>query len=114
MNMPTWLSPGLYGAACGAIAITVVGFSWGGWVTGSKAALLSQTASQEAVVSALTPLCLDLARRDPDFVAKLVELKKASSYSRYEFVIKAGWGALPGTADPSRAVATACATKLVL
>jgi hypothetical protein len=114
MNMPTWLSPGLYGAACGAVAVAIVGFTWGGWVTNSKAELMSQTASQAAVVTVLTPLCLDLARRDPDFVAKLVELKKASSYSRDEFVIKAGWGALPGTVDPNRAVAAACATKLVL
>jgi hypothetical protein len=114
MRVPTWVSPGLYGAACGAVALAIVGFGWGGWVTSGKAEQMALTASQTAVVTVLTPLCLDMASRDPDFAAKLVELKKASSYSRGEMVIKAGWGTLPGTAEANRDVARACASKLVL
>ena len=34
MKSPKWLKPTLYEAAGGAIALAVVGFSWGGWVTG--------------------------------------------------------------------------------
>ncbi len=34
MKFPTWLKPALFGAAGGAIALAIVGFSWGGWVTG--------------------------------------------------------------------------------
>jgi hypothetical protein len=30
MQIPEWLKPGLYGAACGAVALAVIGFSWGG------------------------------------------------------------------------------------
>ncbi len=37
MRTPEWLKPGLYGAACGAVALAVIGFSWGGWVTGGMA-----------------------------------------------------------------------------
>ena len=37
MQTPEWLKPGLYGAACGAAALAVIGFSWGGWVTGGTA-----------------------------------------------------------------------------
>jgi hypothetical protein len=37
MHPPEWLKPGLYGAACGAVALAVIGFSWGGWVTGGTA-----------------------------------------------------------------------------
>jgi hypothetical protein len=36
MQSPEWLKPALYGAACGAIALATVGFSWGGWVTGGE------------------------------------------------------------------------------
>jgi hypothetical protein len=28
MQTPEWLKPGLYGAACGAVALAVIGFSW--------------------------------------------------------------------------------------
>src|SRR5687767_4662112 len=37
MQTPEWLKPAVYGAACGAIGLAVVGFSWGGWVTGGTA-----------------------------------------------------------------------------
>lgn len=37
MNTPAWLKPGLDGVAVGAVAFAVVGFSWGGWVTGGTA-----------------------------------------------------------------------------
>ena len=29
-----WLNSGLSGAGIGAIAVMIVGFSWGGWMTG--------------------------------------------------------------------------------
>jgi hypothetical protein len=37
MQAPELLNPGPYGAACGAVALAVIGFSWGGWVTGGTA-----------------------------------------------------------------------------
>ncbi|HEX5866187.1 MAG TPA: hypothetical protein VFY72_00660, partial [Beijerinckiaceae bacterium] len=37
VQTPEWLRPGLYGAAGGAVALAVIGFSWGGWVTDGKA-----------------------------------------------------------------------------
>lgn len=114
MAPPNWVSPGLYGALCGAVALAVVGFGWGGWMTGGQATQMAAVASRTALVSALTPLCIDMASRDPNFAAKLVELKKAGSYSQVDLVIKAGWAALPGTTDVNSDVARACASKLVL
>ena len=114
MNIPAWVSPGLYGAAVGAAALAIIGFGWGGWVTGGKAADMAAKASQTAVVSALSPLCVDAARRDPDFAAKLVELKTTSGYSRDEIVMKAGWGTPPGATEGNRDLARDCAAKLVL
>jgi hypothetical protein len=113
MQTPIWISPGLYGAAIGAAALAVVGFGWGGWVTGGRAQQMAVAASEVAVVKVLTPLCLETARKDPDFAAKLVELKKAQSYSRDDFVMKAGWGTAPGNLEANRDVARACASQLL-
>jgi len=41
-----------YGAACGAVALAVVGFSWGGWATGGTARLMAAEQLQSDVVSA--------------------------------------------------------------
>ena len=59
MKTPEWLKPGAYGAACGAIALAVVGFSWGGWVTGGNARQMVADQSRTEVVAALTTICLD-------------------------------------------------------
>lgn len=109
-----WVKPALYGAACGAAAVAFVGFHWGGWVTEGRATALANTSAQAAVVAALTPICLDMARRDPDYAAKLADLRKASSYSRSELVVKAGWGTTLGTDAINESVARTCAEKLLL
>ena len=40
----------LWGAAAGAIALAIVGFSWGGWVTGGTAETLAKNRAATAVV----------------------------------------------------------------
>ena len=35
-EMKAAVQPALWGAACGAIALAIVGFNWGGWVTGGR------------------------------------------------------------------------------
>jgi hypothetical protein len=110
----TWVQPALYGAACGAIAVSLVGFQWGGWVTGGTAKSMASAQAQTTLVSVLTPLCLDLARSDPEFSDKIIGLKKASAYSRSDFVVAAGWGTKLGTDDINRSVARTCADTLLL
>jgi hypothetical protein len=61
-----------------------------------------------------TPLCLDVAKSDPEFATKIIELKKASSYSRSDFVVAAGWGTKLATDDINRSVARTCADTLLL
>ena len=75
MQTPEWLKPGLYGAACGAIALAVVGFTWGGWVTGGKAAQMAADQSRTDLVAALTAICLDQSKRDPQVAERLALLK---------------------------------------
>jgi hypothetical protein len=112
MQTPEWLKPGLYGAACGAIALAVVGFTWGGWVTGGKARQMAADQSRTEVVTALTAICLDQSKHDPQLAERLAILKTTSSWSRGEIVMKNGWATMPGTTDANRQVAAACAEKL--
>jgi membrane protein implicated in regulation of membrane protease activity len=45
MQTPERLKPGLYGAALGAVALAVAGFSWCGWVTGVAVLVVTPLAS---------------------------------------------------------------------
>ena len=112
MKTPEWLKPGLYGVACGAIAVTVIGFNWGGWVTGGTARQMATEQSRSEVVTALTSICLDQSKRDPQLAERAALLRAASSYERGDLVMKNGWATMPGTTEGNRLVAIACADKV--
>ena len=65
----------LWGAVGGAIAAMIVGFGWGGWVTGGTAGRMAATQSSTAVVEALVPVCVAQSVNDPAGPAKLEQLK---------------------------------------
>jgi hypothetical protein len=109
MNVPASVTPALWGAVGGAIAAIVIGFAWGGWVTGGTAGRMETASAEAAIVQAFTPLCVAKAEQQPE---KLVPLKEESSYKRDDFVIEAGW--VDNVSEKYRTdVATACATTLV-
>ena len=112
MQRPGWLKPGLYGAACGAVALAVIGFSWGGWITGGTARTMATDQSKAEVVTALSLICVDQSKRDPQLVERVALLKAASSYERGDLVMKNGWATMPGTTEGNRLVAIACADKV--
>jgi hypothetical protein len=112
MRFPEWLKPALYGAIAGAVAISIAGFSWGGWVTGGTAREMAADQARLEVVEALVPVCLEQSRRDPNVIATLASLKDESSYKRGEMLMKTGWATMPGSTDPDRNVAKACVEKL--
>lgn len=102
------MRPGLVGAAAGAVVLAIVGFNWGGWVTGSEASEMTQTAISDRLV----PICVGQYNMDADKVAKLAALKKIDSWSRGEFVVKQGWATMPGDNDADSGVARSCAEKI--
>ncbi len=65
------------------------------------------------MVSALTPICVDLSKRDPKLTERLAELKAASPYRRAEIVANNGWATPPGSTGPDRRLADACADQLM-
>jgi hypothetical protein len=112
MQTPEWLKPGLYGAVCGAAALAVIGFSWGGWVTGSTARAMAAAQSRTDVVAALSLICVDQSKRDPQLAERVAAIKAASSWNRGDLVIKNGWATMPGTTEANSQVATDCADKV--
>ena len=109
MNVPASVKPAVWGAIGGAIAAIVIGFAWGGWVTGGTAGKMETASAEAAIVQAFTPLCVAKAEQQPE---KLVPLKEESSYQRDDFVIEAGW--VDNVSEKYRTeVATVCALTLV-
>ena len=91
-----------------------VGFSWGGWSTSVTTNQLAMSRAEAAVTTALVPICIAQEKIDAAKDKKLGELKAiTSSYEQTDFVVKAGWATFPGTADPNRNVAEACASALI-
>ena len=114
MNMPEWLKPGIYGALIGAVFVGVVGFTWGGWVTGGTANDRAMAMSRDDVVASMVPVCLDMARSDPARADKLATIRAASTYQRRDALMAAGWATMPGTDAPDRDIAQACLMALEL
>lgn len=112
MQIPEWTKPALMGAGVGAIALAIVGFNWGGWVTGGSASKMSSKESIVAVASALTPYCVQNSQNDPKSTDVMAELEKASSYQRRGIIEKAGWATPLGAEKPDKALAESCQIEL--
>ena len=112
MNTPEWLKPFFYGTLIGAASVGIVGFTWGGWVTGGTANDRAMAMSRDDVVASMVPVCLDMARTDPERTSKLATIRAASTYQRRDALMDAGWATLPGTNGPDRDIAQACLAAL--
>lgn len=114
MKLPVETKPVFWGAVLGAVALAIVGFSWGGWVTGSKAETTASQRVSAAVVGALAPICVEKFKLASDASANLAALKKVDSWSQGEFIEKGGWAKVAGSSPPEQVseVAKACALLL--
>jgi len=102
----------LQGAAVGVVATLVVGFGWGGWMLGSSAKTLADTAASSAVVAAIAPICADQFQRSADAANNLTELKKTDSWQQAAYVEKGGWAVMLGSKAADSGVSQACAAIL--
>ena len=109
MATPEWVKPAAWGLVGGAIGAMIVGFVWGGWVTGGTADEMVSAGAESAIVQAFTPLCVVRAQEQPEQIALLME---ENSYQHDDFVIEAGWVANVNE-DFQTEVARACALAIV-
>ena len=104
----------LQGIAIGAVASMVIGFSWGGWMTGGAAVKLADEQANTSVVAALTPICVEKFLQNSDAKANLAVLQKISSnWEQGEYLQKGGWATRPGATSSDYQLARACAEQLV-
>ena len=115
MKIPIETKPAVWGMVGGAIVAAIVGFSWGGWVTGGRAETDATQRANAAVVVALAPVCVERFQRATDVSANLAALKKVDTWSQGDFIEKGGWATAPGSkpTDQVSAVANAYAALLV-
>ncbi len=107
------VKPWLWGAAGGAAVLAIVGFIWGGWVTGGTAQEMAEEMAEDAVVGRLAPICVEQYNQDSERDQKLEELKEESSWKRREYVEKQGWATMPGEETPDSKVAEKCADLVI-
>jgi len=100
-----------FGAAC-AVATMIVGFSWGGWVTGGTATQLSSAAADGARANLAAAYCVTQFKSDPAEATQLISLNKIDRWERASFITKGGWATLPGTKDPVSGAAELCSQQL--
>ncbi len=112
MKIPPETKPVILGAIGGALALSLVGFAWGGWVTSGTADKMAKAQSNIAVVKALAPICAENFQQQPDAVANLTALRATSSYQQAAFIEKGGWDVMVGSEKGFSGTAKACAVLL--
>lgn len=113
MKIPAKTEPFLWGVGAGAIALAIIGFNWGGWMTSSTAERHASTSADLAMVKLLAPICVAQFQKDPKAQASLAALVAKDRWDQSEYVSKGGWATMPGsTAEPNYGVAEACAKTL--
>ena len=115
MAIPEWIKPAAWGAIGGAVAIAIVGFNTGWVVTGSSAQEMAERQKDQAVLSALTPICVAQFNKlaQADRTTQLAALEKESSWERGDYVEEQGWATMPGSKQPHDEVAEACSSELM-
>ena len=105
---------GVFWSLVAVVVVTmIIGFAWGGWVTGGTAEKIAEEMAEDAVVLRLAPICVFQFNQDPEKDQKLKELKETSNWKRGDFVEEQGWATMPGEEKPDNKVADACANLLI-
>jgi hypothetical protein len=104
----------LFWSCAGSVVVAlVVGFTWGGWVTGGTARDMAETAGDESRYELASVICVEKFLAAPDAQAQLTELKAIdSSYRQRQFIEEGGWATMPSKDKAARQTAELCAKVL--
>jgi hypothetical protein len=88
----------LFWSCAGCIAATmIVGFTWGGWVTGGTAGEMAEDAATQARAQLAATVCVDNFMAAADAGTQLASLKDVtSSWQRENFIEDGGWAMVSG------------------
>ncbi len=74
-----------------AVATMIIGFTWGGWVTGGTSRTAEATAVENARGELASAICVERFNAAPDASAKLTEFKAMTDgYTRRQFIEAGG------------------------
>ena len=112
----------LFWACAGSVVVaTIVGFSWGGWVTGGSAREMAESSAAQARQELAAVVCVDRFMAAPDVGVQLAALKGMErSYQQSKFVEDGGWAIIVPASSPTdykaradhREAAGLCAAEL--
>jgi hypothetical protein len=104
----------VFWACAGCIVATlIIGFTWGGWVTGGAAERMATQGATAARADLAATICVSRFETGPDAVVNLASLKASDSWTRSDFIEKGGWATLAGTEKPVSGAANLCAQRLM-
>lgn len=113
--IPQWFKPALWGGIVGAIAIMIIGFSADWVVTASTANQQAERKAEQAVIAALTPICVAQFKKiaKAEQATHLAALQDENAWQQSDYVEERGWATMPGSKEPNDEVADACAEALL-
>jgi hypothetical protein len=93
----------LFWACAGSvIAATVVGFSWGGWVTGGSAMEMAEESAAQARQELAAVVCVDRFMAAPDAGVQLTALHEITTpRAQGKFVEDGGWAIIVPADSPT-------------
>jgi hypothetical protein len=98
----------------GAVVLTIiVGFAWGGWVTGGTATVRAETAAGVAVADLAANICAYRFLQAGDAGTQLTALKAESTWQRDAFVEDGGWVTFAGGEKPVKGAGEKCVDLLM-
>jgi isocitrate lyase len=102
-----------WSCAGSVVAALVVGFTWGGWVTGGTARSMSEAAGDQSRYELASVICVERFLAAPDAAAQLAQLKTIdSSFRQRQFIEEGGWATMPSKDSAARQAADLCARVL--
>ena len=93
----------LFWACAGSVIVaTVVGFSWGGWVTGGSARGMAEDSAALARQELAAVVCIDRFMAAPDVGVQLTALQEiTTSHAQGKFVADGGWAIIVPASSPT-------------
>lgn len=108
-SKPVWL----WSCVGAAVLTTIVGFGFGGWVTGGTAQERADTSTHDAVAALAANVCTQRVLASADAVALYSELEAARSWDRRKLLDEAGWTTFGDAGEPVSGAAALCATQIL-
>lgn len=103
---------GSWSALGGAVVLAVIGFNYGGWVTGGTATAMAKESAADAVAERLGSICVAQFNSDSNKGTKLQEMKSKDTWEKARYIEKQSWAIMPGDDKPDSRVADTCAKLL--